>query len=90
MADIKTQEITWDDVKVSDHIVVEQIVKTKGPRVHYRLVWVGKVTEHSQKWTRLKHQGVDMSIVTKYGEETITRVGARDFKKYIKSIGLET
>ena len=78
-------EISWDEVRKGDYIVVKQEMPIKGPRKIYTLEWAGQVTEHSQKWTRIKHAKEEMTVPTMYGEvETINRMSKREFDKYVK------
>jgi len=78
------KEITWDDVRKGDWLVIEQDVPAEGPRLAYRSVWAGEVIEHSPKWTHLKFRGKQMSVLQKWGKETITRYMKKDFTKFIK------
>ena len=78
------REITWDEVRKGDWLVVEQVLPREGPRMEYRLVNAGEVVEHSLKWTLLKYKGKTHTLLQKYGEETITRFMKKDFNKFMK------
>lgn len=78
------EEISWDDVRKSDFLVIRQDVPVKGPRKKYHVEWAGQVTEHSPKWTKIKHAGLEMSVPAKYGEEEILRLSKREFNAYVK------
>lgn len=81
------KEITWDEVRKGDWLVVEQDVPAEGPRVFYRAVWAGEVVEHNAKWTYLKYKGKQRVVPAKWGEETITRYMKKDFTAYAKEQG---
>lgn len=78
------EEITWDDVRVGQYLIIRQDVPRKGPRLSYVMVWGGKVTEHNAKQTILKLGSLSMSPLQKNGAETILKFGAKDFAAYVK------
>lgn len=78
------KEITWDDVRKGDWLVVEQSIPPGGPLMEYSLVNVGEVVEHNLKWTILKYKGKTRTLLQKHGDETITRFAKKDFNKHMK------
>lgn len=78
------KEITWDEVRKGDWLLIEQTLPADGPRLEYRIVSAGEVQEHNTKWTHLRYKAKTHSILQKYGEETITRFMKKDFTKYMK------
>lgn len=78
------KEVTWDDIRKGDLLVIEQVLPRKGPRMAYNITWAGEVIEHEPRWTKLKQGSHTMTVLQKYGEETITRYMKKDFKNYLK------
>lgn len=78
------EEITWDDVKKGMFLVVRQAAPVKGPRKSHKTEWCGQITEHNQKWTRIKHDRVEMTLPTLWGEEEILKCTKAEFNKYVK------
>lgn len=78
------QQIEWDDVKKGQYLIIRQNVPMSGPRKHYEVEWCGVVTEHSPKWTKLKHAGQEMSVPQKWGDEEILKCDKKEFDTYIK------
>ena len=78
------KEITWDEVRKGDWLVIHQDVPLKGPRKSYRITWCGEVIEHSLKGTYIKESGHTMLVQHNWGDETILRATKAEFKAYIK------
>lgn len=78
------KEISWDEVRKGDYLIIKQNIPLTGPRKKYLLEWCGRVVEHNPKWTQIEHAGMKMSVPTKYGEEEIFRLAKKDFDKYVK------
>ena len=79
---------TWDDVRKSQHIIVQQHYNAKGPRQAYTVKWAGKVVEHNPKWTVLKYGDSTMSMPLMYkssGTEEIEILSKKEFDKRMKN-----
>ena len=79
------EEITWDDVKKGQFLLITQDVEPKGPRRKYHIEWCGEVVEHSPKWTILKYQKESLTVPTKWGREVIKKMTLKEFKEYMQA-----
>ena len=77
-------EITWDEVRKGQLLIIRQNIPLSGPRKFYRIEWCGEVIEHEPRWTKIKHDGKTMTVLQKHGEEEILKCDKKTFNKYVK------